>query len=62
MKDPNELICVCMEVRRGVIENAIKTGNLKSVEEVGDKTEAGTNCGACHDDIDDIIEEIHPEG
>jgi NAD(P)H-nitrite reductase large subunit len=55
MKDPKELICVCMDVRSGDIEEAIRMGGLKSIEEIGDKTEAGANCGACHDDLEDIL-------
>jgi NAD(P)H-nitrite reductase large subunit len=44
-----------MDVRREVIEDAVKSGNLQTVEEIGEDTEAGTNCGACHDDLKDIL-------
>jgi len=59
MSDKNELICVCMDVRRGIIEEAIKTHNLKTVDEIGDVTEAGLNCGACHDELQEILSEIN---
>ena len=58
MKDRNELICICMEVRLAYIEDAIVSGNLKTVDEIGDATEAGTSCGACHDEIEEIIREV----
>ncbi|HZJ74184.1 MAG TPA: (2Fe-2S)-binding protein [Perlabentimonas sp.] len=58
MKD-DEIICNCMQVDRGTIVEAIKAKGLKTVEEVGDETEAGTGCGACQDDIQEILDEIN---
>lgn len=57
--DREEIICNCMEITRGEIEDAIKSGGLKTIEEVGEATEAGTVCGSCHDDIEDILKEIN---
>ncbi len=59
MKDNNEEICHCMGVTRGEIIEAIKSKNLKTVEEVGDATNAGTGCGGCQPDIEDILKEIN---
>lgn len=59
MSDRNELICICMDIRRGEIEDAIKAKNLTSVEGVQDNTEAGTSCGACVNEIEDILKEIN---
>lgn len=47
-----------MEVRRGEIEQAILDFNCKDIDEIGDHTEAGTNCGACHDDLESILLKI----
>ena len=55
----DELICTCMEVYKSTIVNAIKEKGLKTVEEVGDETEAGTVCGQCEDDIQEILDEIN---
>lgn len=57
--DREEIICDCMEITRGVIIDAIKNKNLKTVEEVGDATEAGTYCGSCQDDIEDILDLVN---
>ncbi len=46
-----------MEVNRGTILDAIEAHQLKTIEEVGDVTEAGTFCGSCHDDIEDILKD-----
>ena len=57
--DNDEIVCNCMQITKGEIVEAIKTGNLKTIDEVGDATEAGTACGSCHDDIDDILKEVN---
>jgi len=53
------LICNCNEVYRSEIVKAIKEKGLKTVEEVGDVTLAGTGCGGCQDDIQAILDEIN---
>jgi len=55
----DEIICNCNEITRGEIVKAINDKGLKTVEEVGEATEAGTGCGACHDDIQEILDEIN---
>lgn len=41
------------------IEKAIKEKNLKTVEEVQEETEAGTVCGSCIPDIEEILDELN---
>lgn len=57
--DNEEIICNCMQITRGEIIEATKLQGLKTIDEVGDETEAGTVCGSCHDDIEDILKEIN---
>ena len=57
--DREEIICNCMDITRGTIIDAIKNNNLKTVDEVGDATEAGTVCGSCQDDIEEILKTIN---
>ncbi len=52
-------ICNCMDINKSTIVKAIKEKGLKTVEEVGDETEAGTVCGSCQDDIQEILDEIN---
>ncbi len=54
----DEIVCNCMQITKGEIVEAIKTGNLTTFEEVGDHCEAGTVCGSCEDDIIEILKEI----
>lgn len=53
------LICNCNEVYRNEIIKAIEEKGLKTVEEVGEATGAGTICGGCIDDIQAVIDEYY---
>ena len=55
----NEIVCTCSEVYKQDIVKAIKDNNLKTVDEVGDVTEAGTVCGGCRPVIEDILKEVN---
>lgn len=55
----NEIICSCMDITKGEVEDAIKNKKLTSVSQVQDETEAGTVCGACVDDIYLLLEEMN---
>ena len=55
----SEVICHCLEVSREEIENAIREKGLKTVEEVGEVTNAGTGCGGCQEQIQEILDEIN---
>lgn len=56
--DHDEIICNCMQVTRGEIIEAIKNKGLTSIEGVGRETEAGEVCESCHDDIQEILDEV----
>ena len=49
----SEIICHCFEVSREEIENAIREKGLKTVED------AGTGCGGCQEQIQEILDEIN---
>jgi bacterioferritin-associated ferredoxin len=52
-------ICHCANIMKSEIVKAIKEKGLKTVEEVQDETTAGTTCGGCIPDIEDILNEIY---
>ncbi|MFW5706552.1 MAG: (2Fe-2S)-binding protein [Bacteroidota bacterium] len=54
-----DIICTCLDITKGTVEDAIKSKKLKSVQQVQDETEAGTICGGCVDDIYLLLEEIN---
>ncbi|NLL29304.1 MAG: (2Fe-2S)-binding protein [Bacteroidales bacterium] len=53
------IICNCNEIYKSEIVKAIKGKGLKTVDEVGDETMAGTVCGQCQDKIQEILDEIN---
>ena len=55
MPDKGQIICSCMEVGINEILSAIHTGST-SIEAVGKKTSAGTNCGSCRAEINGMID------
>ncbi len=57
----DDILCTCMDITKGEVEDAIKEKKLTTVEQVQDETEAGTVCGSCVDDIYLLLEEINGE-
>jgi len=55
----DEMICFCNEVTRGEIVKAIREKGLKSVEEVGEATLAGTRRGGCQEEMQAILDELN---
>jgi len=52
-------ICHCNGIMRSEIIKAIKEKGLTTVDEVGEETTAGTTCGSCVPDIEDILYEVN---
>ncbi len=53
------MVCTCFQVTDKVIIDAIKTNNLKTVEEVTNYTKAGGACGRCKGAIQKIIDDFY---
>ena len=54
----NKIICTCNQVTEQQIENAILNDNCDTVEKIQEKTEAGTVCGGCIEDIEEILKKF----
>ena len=52
-------ICHCNDIMKSEIVKAIKEKGLITVEEAQEATDAGTVCGSCIPDIEDILKEIN---
>jgi bacterioferritin-associated ferredoxin len=52
-------ICHCMGIMKSEIIKAIQEKKLKTFEDIQAATEAGTVCGGCQEDIEDILKEIN---
>lgn len=53
----NEIICNCMGITHGEIVTTIKEKGYKTFKDIQNETEAGTVCGRCEDDIQEILDE-----
>ncbi len=51
-----KMICVCKQVATNAIKDAIQAQHSPTVENIGQCTKAGTGCGSCIPDIEQLIE------
>jgi NAD(P)H-nitrite reductase large subunit len=52
-------ICHCNGIMKSEIVKAIKEKGLTTADEVGEETTAGTVCGCCIPDIEEILNEVN---
>jgi assimilatory nitrate reductase catalytic subunit len=55
LADPGPVICACFGVGLNVIRDAIVSGAVASVEQIGAALRAGTNCGSCLPELKKIV-------
>lgn len=53
--EKTDIVCTCLELTVQDIEDAIQQG-ATTLEDVMETTQAGTICGACIPDLEEIIE------
>jgi assimilatory nitrate reductase catalytic subunit len=51
-------ICACFGVTRDAIRHAVATHNLHTVREIGALLRAGTNCGSCIPELEEILRDV----
>lgn len=56
MFDSNDFVCRHMQLTKADIVRLIRQKRLSSFTEIQDETDAGTVCGTCVADIEDILE------
>jgi ferredoxin-nitrate reductase len=54
----DELVCSCQAVPRAAIESAIRANALRTVEQVGRHTQAGTGCGGCRLRVQALLDAV----
>ncbi len=55
----DKTLCFCMGLTEKEVREAIISKKLKTVEEVGETTKAGTGCGGCQANIQQLLDEIN---
>ncbi|MFA5448075.1 MAG: iron-sulfur cluster assembly scaffold protein [Sphaerochaeta sp.] len=53
-----KIICECKEVTDAQVEELVKAGEVKTLEELSEKTGYGTVCGKCKDQMADLFDEL----
>lgn len=57
-EDEGRILCNCFGVTEKKIRRVVGENKLKTLEDVTNYTKAGGGCGACIDEIENILEEI----
>ncbi len=58
-EDAGPIVCACFNVGRHVLRKAIREQQLDTPEAIGEKLNAGTNCGSCVPELRGLIEEAN---
>ncbi len=53
------ILCRCLGISSPRIFAAIRDKNLRTVEEVTRATRAGSSCGTCHGEIEEILADVY---
>lgn len=56
MEDNNEMICPCYGLTKQDLIDAIEENGITTLEELMEVTGAGTVCGACMEELEEIVE------
>jgi NifU-like protein len=52
------IVCRCYQVTRAEILEAVREGDLRTVEEVTARTNAAGGCSSCYDDVQAILDRL----
>lgn len=52
------VICLCRGITRGTVEDAIRENKITDLKVLCETTNAGTKCGGCREDLENLINEI----
>lgn len=58
--DNDKVVCYCQNVTNGMVKDAVFAG-ASTLEEVQESTGAGTVCGACIDNVQNLIDQFVKE-
>jgi assimilatory nitrate reductase catalytic subunit len=51
-------VCACFGVTRDAVRHAVATHRLGSVQQIGAMLRAGTNCGSCISELEEILRDV----
>ena len=56
--EDDRIICYCYQVSKNKIVEIIKSNNLKAISDIRKLTGAGSGCGSCRFEVEEILEEV----
>ncbi len=57
-QDAGKIVCSCFCVGRNTLCETIKSDHINTAEQIGEKLQAGTNCGSCIPELKELIAEL----
>jgi assimilatory nitrate reductase catalytic subunit len=51
-------VCACFGITRAAIRHAVATHHLSTVQQIGVLMHAGTNCGSCIPELEEIVRDV----
>lgn len=51
----DKVVCYCLNITNGMIKDAVDSG-ASTLEEIQEKTGASTVCGACLDEVQNLVD------
>jgi assimilatory nitrate reductase catalytic subunit len=54
------VVCACFGVTESMVRDAVASGAVKSVGEIGEVLQAGTNCGSCRPELKKLLNAAKP--
>jgi len=58
--NPDKIVCHCLGVTNGMIKDVIDGGS-RTLEEVQEATGAGTACGVCLENVENLVKSLVAE-
>lgn len=56
-EDSGPTVCACFGVGKNTLIKAIRENNANSIEAIGERLKAGTNCGSCLPELKALLVE-----
>lgn len=60
-QDPEKMLCYCLGVRYGVVQEAIDQGGVRTVTDVTRACRAGAGCRSCHPEIQELLDDARQQ-
>ena len=58
-QDCGKIVCSCFNVGINTLSELIKSSKLSTPEQIGERLQAGTNCGSCVPELRDLITQVN---